>query len=61
MVKILFVMKPIPKIKNKVSKEINLMIEKELDRILHNFHWEKVEMTLWEKTNKITASEFLQL
>ena len=56
---------PIPfvqkmRLKSKVSREINKLVERELNRILYNFSWEKVEMTPREKTS-ITESEFLQL
>lgn len=49
------------KIQNKIYREINKHLQREMDRILHGFSWDKVEMTKREKSNRITAREFLQL
>lgn len=45
----------------KVFKEINKQLQRHLDKIMYGFSWEKVEMTKREKSNNITASEFLQI
>ena len=46
---------------NKVFKEINNQILKELARLKTGFSVEKVPMSRWEKSQMITASEFLQI
>lgn len=46
---------------SKVSKEINRLIQEELERMMSGFRVEKVELTPWERSRNITASEFLQI
>ena len=45
---------------NKVFKEINKQIKKEL-LMRQGFSVQKVPLTRWEKSQMITASEFLQI
>jgi hypothetical protein len=45
---------------NKVFKEINNQIQKEL-LMRQGFSVQKVPLTRWEKSQMITASEFLQI
>jgi hypothetical protein len=45
----------------KEFREINDQIIKQLDRIRKGFSVEQVPMTRWEKSQMITASEFLQI
>ena len=42
-------------------KEVKRRLRREMDRLLHGFTWDPVPLTKWEKSNKITAREFLQL
>ena len=46
---------------NRAFKELNKQILKELDRVRLGFSVETVQMTRWEKSQMITASEFLQI
>jgi len=46
---------------NKVFKEINEQIKKEIHRLKLGFRVEQVPMNRWEKSQMITASEFLQI
>jgi len=44
-----------------VFKEINEQIKKEIHRLKLGFRVEQVPMSRWEKSQMITASEFLQI
>ena len=45
----------------KDRKAAKTRVKREMDKLLHGFNWEQLELTRWEKSSKITAREFLQL